>query len=82
MSETTPEQVENATAKQFKIEISISEQNLSYKSDFSEPETIFWIESVKNIILNKTFDGIKQESWFNLYKGLLLNSIPLYLEPI
>lgn len=53
---------ENVEKKEFKIEISISEQNLSYKSDFSEPETIFWIESVKNIILNKTFDGIRQES--------------------
>lgn len=52
----------NVEKKEFKIEITISEQNLSYKSDFSEPETIFWIESVKNIILNKTFDGIKQES--------------------
>ena len=41
---------ENVEKKEFKIEISISEQNLSYKSDFSEPETIFWIESVKNIL--------------------------------
>lgn len=53
---------ENAEKKEFKIEITISEQNLSYKSDFPEPETIFWIESVKNIILKKTFDGITQES--------------------
>ena len=51
----------NLEKKEFKIEIVISEQNLSYKSDFSEPETIFWIESVKNIILKKTFDGLIQE---------------------
>lgn len=61
MSEIITEQAENTAPKQFKIEITISEQNLSYKSDFSEPETIFWIESVKNIILKKTFDGLLQE---------------------
>lgn len=47
--------------KEFKIEINISEQNLSYKSDFPEPETIFWIEAVKSIIIKKTFDGLVQE---------------------
>ena len=51
----------NVEKKDFKIEITISEQNLSYKSDFPEPETIFWIEAVKNIILKKTFDGLIQE---------------------
>ncbi len=63
MSETINTEVEQKTLpKQFKIEITISEQNLSYKSDFSEPETIFWIESAKHIILKKTYDGIVQES--------------------
>ncbi|MBM4224877.1 MAG: hypothetical protein FJ167_08810 [Gammaproteobacteria bacterium] len=62
MSETSVEETPKVNAKQFKIEITISDQNLSYKSDFSEPETIFWIESVKNIILKKTFDGLIQES--------------------
>jgi len=52
---------ENTEKKEFKVEITISEQNLSYKSDFSEPETIFWIEAVKSIILKKTFDGLVQE---------------------
>lgn len=43
--------------KEFTITINISEANLAYKSDFSEPETIFWLEAVKNIILNKTFEA-------------------------
>lgn len=45
------------TPKEFTISISISEANLAYKSDFTEPETIFWLEAVKNIILNKTFEA-------------------------
>jgi len=42
--------------KKFQVVIEISNQNLAYKSDFSEPETIFWIEAVKQIILKKTFE--------------------------
>ena len=42
--------------KKFQIVIEISNQNLAYKSDFSEPETIFWIEAVKQIILKKAFE--------------------------
>ena len=38
------------------ITIKVSEQNLQYKSDFSEPETIFWLESVKNLIMKKAFE--------------------------
>lgn len=53
---------ENNEKKEFKIEISISEKNLTYKSDFSEPETIFWIESVKSIILKKAFDAVAEQS--------------------
>lgn len=44
-------------AKEYKVEIKISEKNLSYKSDFSEAETIFWLEAVKNLIIKKTFDS-------------------------
>jgi len=44
-------------AKEFKVEIKISEKNLSYKSDFSEAETIFWLEAVKDLIIKKTFDA-------------------------
>ena len=42
--------------KEFTVTIKITNQNLSYKSDFSEPETIFWLEAVKGIILKKTFE--------------------------
>jgi hypothetical protein len=50
------------TPKEFKIEITISDKNMSYKSDFSEPDTIFWIDAVKYTILKKTFDATIQES--------------------
>ena len=46
----------DAETKKFQVVIEISNQNLAYKSDFSEPETIFWIEAVKQIILKKTFE--------------------------
>jgi hypothetical protein len=44
-------------AKEFSVEIVISEKNLKYRSDFSEAETIFWLEAVKDLILKKTFDA-------------------------
>lgn len=53
MSEETVEAVEE---KEFNITIKITNSNLSYKSDFSEPETVFWLESIKDIIIKKTFD--------------------------
>lgn len=48
----------------FNIEISISNQNLQYKSDFNEGETIFWLEAVKSLIINNTFNkvSLNQES--------------------
>jgi len=52
----TPEVDVDAETKKFQVVIEISNQNLAYKSDFSEPETIFWIEAVKQIILKKTFE--------------------------
>lgn len=42
---------------EFIVEIKISEKNLAYKSDFSEAETIFWLEAVKNLIIKKTFEA-------------------------
>jgi hypothetical protein len=42
---------------EFTVEIKISEKNLAYKSDFSEAETIFWLEAVKNLIIKKTFEA-------------------------
>jgi len=55
------ENVQQTEEKEFTVTIKITNQNLSYKSDFSEPETIFWLEAVKDIILKKTFEdaGIK-----------------------
>jgi len=54
---------EDNTAKtEFVVEIKVSDKNLSYRSDFSEAETIFWLESVKGLIIKNTFDkaGISQ----------------------
>ena len=47
--------------KEFKIEVSISEANVSYKSDFPESDTVFWLEWVKNVILQKTLSSLTQE---------------------
>lgn len=56
MSEQSVEKTE------FVVEIKVSDKNLSYRSDFSEAETIFWLESVKGLIIKNTFDkaGIAQ----------------------
>jgi len=45
------------------VEIKISDKNLSYRSDFSEAETIFWLEAVKDLILKNTFNraGIEEQ---------------------
>ena len=47
-------------AKELVIEIKISNANLQYKSDFNEAETIFWMESVKTLILKNAFDKVNQ----------------------
>lgn len=54
------EVTESAEAKEFVIEIKISNANLQYKSDFNEAETIFWMESVKTLILKNAFDKVNQ----------------------
>lgn len=48
--------------KEFKIEIVISDQNLSYKSDFDALTTVGMLEAIKTIIIKETFPGLKQES--------------------
>lgn len=50
--------------KDFSIEIKISEMNLSYRSDFAEAETVFWIEAVKDLIIKNAFNkaGLEQSS--------------------
>jgi len=59
MSEVTEtEVVETPEVKtEFSIEINISNANLSYRSDFPEGETVFWLESVKNLIIKNTFEN-------------------------
>lgn len=54
-------EIENTS---FSIEISITNQNLQYRSDFNEGETIFWLEAVKSLIINNTFNkvNLSQES--------------------
>jgi len=42
---------------EFIVEIKISDKNLAYKSDFTEAETIFWLEAVKDLIIKKTFEA-------------------------
>ena len=54
------EVTESAEAKEFVIEIKISNANLQYKSDFNEAETVFWMESVKTLILKNAFDKVNQ----------------------
>jgi hypothetical protein len=55
------EVVAQEAKKEFKIEVSISEANVSYKSDFPESDTVFWLEWVKNVILQKTLSSLTQE---------------------
>lgn len=52
----------NGEKKDFSIEIKISEQNLSYRSDFAEAETVFWLEAVKDLIIKNAFNkaGLEQ----------------------
>jgi hypothetical protein len=65
MSDNTAEttEVEATEPKtEFAIEIKITNQNLSYKSDFTESETVFWLEAVKSLVLQKSFEltGLSQ----------------------
>jgi hypothetical protein len=67
MSDTTTQgsvSSENSSieeGKEVSIEIVISEKNLKYRSDFSEPETIFWLEAVKSMIIKKSFDPVSSD---------------------
>jgi len=62
LSEVNKMSEEVIETKEFSIEIKISNKDLQYKSDFSEPETIFWLEAVKSLIIGKSFnqDGFVQ----------------------
>jgi len=56
-------EVSQEEKKDLIVEIKISDKNLSYRSDFSEAETIFWLEAVKDLIIKNTFTraGMDQE---------------------
>lgn len=56
-NEIVKEEEAQETPKEFTVTIMISDKNLSYKSDFNEAETIFWLESVKALILKRAFDA-------------------------
>ena len=63
--DTNVEAAEEQSAEEatnFSIEISISNQNLQYRSDFNEGETIFWLEAVKSLIINNTFNKVNLSS--------------------
>jgi hypothetical protein len=51
------DKMSNDPKTQFKVEIIIGDKNLSYRSDFTESETIFWLEAVKKLIIEKTFEA-------------------------
>jgi hypothetical protein len=48
--------------KDFAISITISDQNLGYKSDFNEAETVFWLESVKALIVKRAFEATELQA--------------------
>ena len=43
-NEIVKEEEAQEAAKEFTVTIMISDKNLSYKSDFNEAETVFWLE--------------------------------------
>lgn len=38
------------------IIIRITDKNLQYKSDFSESDTVFWLEAVKGLVMQNAFE--------------------------
>jgi hypothetical protein len=54
-SKIEAEKIAFARRKEFKIEITLSEANVAYKSDFPESDTVFWLEAVKNLIIEESF---------------------------
>lgn len=49
--ETQPEDEADLT-----IVIRITDNNLQYKSSFTEAETIFWLEAVKGLVMQNAFE--------------------------
>lgn len=63
MSDVNPESevIEEEAPKEFTVAIKISDQNLQYKSDFNEAETVFWLEAVKDLIIKNAFNKANLE---------------------
>ena len=63
-NEIVKEEEAQEAPKEFTVTIMISYKNLSYKSDFNEAETVFWLESVKDLIIKNAFNkaGLEQNS--------------------
>jgi hypothetical protein len=65
-AEETPMEAQVETPSQskkdFAITITISDQNLGYKSDFNEAETVFWLESVKALIVKRAFEATELQA--------------------
>lgn len=47
--------------EEISIEIKISNQNLQYRSDLGESETVFWLEAVKDLIIKNAFNNADLE---------------------
>jgi hypothetical protein len=56
MSDVNVETEASEEPKEFTVTIKISDQNLQYKSDFNEAETVFWLEAVKDLIIKNAFN--------------------------
>jgi hypothetical protein len=65
-AEETPVEIQTEAPaqakKDFAITITISDQNLGYKSDFNEAETVFWLESVKALIVKRAFEATELQA--------------------
>jgi len=46
----------------YEIVISIDSEAVSYKTDFADNETVFWLETVKNIVIKKMAE---EASYYN-----------------
>ena len=53
------EKIAIARQTEFVVELKINDNNLSYKSDFSDTETVFWLEAVRDLIIKKSFENTK-----------------------
>ena len=40
----------------YEIVISIDSEAVDYKTDFTDNETVFWLEAVRNIVIKKMYE--------------------------